>query len=252
MYTPKQIVEIFHLTFIRHLEGKLDKNLYALKGGCNLRFFFKSIRYSEDIDFDVRTIAKETLNKKINKILESTGLIQNLKNKGIEILQVSEPKQTETTQRWKLSLRLVGLEMPIPTKIEFSRREMQNECVFEPVEREIIRAYQLYPIAANHYTGKAAFNQKINALINRTETQARDIFDLKLLIDLGVDITQLDSELKSNLSTAINNVLSIDFAEFKSQVVAYLMNEYQNYYNSPEIWHSIQEDVIKTIERIQT
>jgi predicted nucleotidyltransferase component of viral defense system len=27
-----------------------DKTLYALKGGCNLRFFFDSVRYSEDID----------------------------------------------------------------------------------------------------------------------------------------------------------------------------------------------------------
>ena len=28
----------------------VDKSLFALKGGCNLRFFLKSIRYSENID----------------------------------------------------------------------------------------------------------------------------------------------------------------------------------------------------------
>ena len=31
-----------------------------VKGGCNLRFFFDSVRYSEDIDFDVAVIARET------------------------------------------------------------------------------------------------------------------------------------------------------------------------------------------------
>ena len=63
-------IELFHLLFLRQLEGKLDKKLYALKGGCNLRFYFKSIRYSEDIDFDVSIISKETLENKINKILQ--------------------------------------------------------------------------------------------------------------------------------------------------------------------------------------
>jgi predicted nucleotidyltransferase component of viral defense system len=53
MQTIQSNIELFHLLFLRQIEGKLDKKLYALKGGCNLRFFFKSIRYSEDIDFDI-------------------------------------------------------------------------------------------------------------------------------------------------------------------------------------------------------
>ena len=68
MFSVKEYIEIFHLIFLRHLENKLDKTLYSLKGGCNLRFFFKSIRYSEDIDFDIQNINKETLRTKINKL----------------------------------------------------------------------------------------------------------------------------------------------------------------------------------------
>jgi predicted nucleotidyltransferase component of viral defense system len=251
MFTPKQYVEIFHLLFIRHLEGKLDKNLYALKGGCNLRFFFKSIRYSEDIDFDVRTIAKETLRQKINKSFDSIAFQTTLRCKGIEILRISEAKQTETTQRWKLSLRVGDLTMPLPTKIEFSRRGMTENFLFEPVDGELIRAYQLYPVLTNHYLLEAAFNQKIDALINRAETQARDIFDLKLLLDFGVKPRCLHEELRKKIEVAIANVMSIGFQEFKGHVVAYLLAEYQAYYDDPKIWSNMQSEVIAMLEGCQ-
>src|SRR5688572_11438374 len=108
-------IELFHLLFLRQLEGKLDKNLYSLKRGCNLRFFFKSIRYSEDIDFDVSIISKSTLEKKINKIFESADFKRILESKGMGILQFNSAKQTETTQRWKLLLNIKNSTVPIPT-----------------------------------------------------------------------------------------------------------------------------------------
>jgi len=54
MWAPRQAVEIFHMLFLHAFGTRVDKSLYALKGGGNLRFFHKSIRYSEDIDLDVR------------------------------------------------------------------------------------------------------------------------------------------------------------------------------------------------------
>ena len=51
--SARQSIELFHLVFLRALVAKgEDKTLIALKGGCNLRFYFDSVRYSEDIDFD--------------------------------------------------------------------------------------------------------------------------------------------------------------------------------------------------------
>jgi len=51
--SARQTIEMFHLVFLRALAAKgEDKSLFALKGGCNLRFFFQSVRYSEDIDID--------------------------------------------------------------------------------------------------------------------------------------------------------------------------------------------------------
>jgi hypothetical protein len=48
-----QIVEQFHLLFLAQLGRRLDKTLYVVKGGCNLRFFHRSVRLSEDVDSDV-------------------------------------------------------------------------------------------------------------------------------------------------------------------------------------------------------
>jgi predicted nucleotidyltransferase component of viral defense system len=250
MNTDKQVIEIFHLLFSQHLESKIDKALYALKGGCNLRFFFKSIRYSEDIDFDARTIAKETLRQKVNKLLTSTPFLQSLKLKGIEIQQKSEPKQTETTQRWKLSLKATGLSLPIPTKIEFSRRQMNENCLYESVDPELIRAYNLYPILLNHYSIQAAFTQKIDALLNRNETQARDVFDLKLLLNCGAKIENIPHHLREKAFIGIENLMTISFQEFKSQVVAYLMDDYQNFYDTSDKWQVLQEDIMRMLEQI--
>ena len=58
-YSALQIRELFHLEFLRCLSRKIRAEFYALKGGVNLRFFFKSFRYSEDMDIDVHTISVE-------------------------------------------------------------------------------------------------------------------------------------------------------------------------------------------------
>ncbi len=60
MWNDRQTIEIFHLLFLRAFGARVDKSLFALKGGCNLRFFLKSIRYSEDMDLDIHTMAVGT------------------------------------------------------------------------------------------------------------------------------------------------------------------------------------------------
>ena len=70
-YSSLQLREIFHLEFLRWLSRKVTAEHYALKGGANLRFFFKSIRYSEDMDLDVQKIKLETLKEVVMKILKA-------------------------------------------------------------------------------------------------------------------------------------------------------------------------------------
>ena len=49
-YTNLQIREIFHIAFLRQFAKKFKPSFYALKGGVNMRLYFKSPRYSEDMD----------------------------------------------------------------------------------------------------------------------------------------------------------------------------------------------------------
>jgi hypothetical protein len=54
-YSHRQQREIFHFLFLERLLKIADPRLFVLKGGVNLRFFFNSPRYSEDMDLDVST-----------------------------------------------------------------------------------------------------------------------------------------------------------------------------------------------------
>jgi len=55
-YNQLQLREIFHLEFLRWLGRKLKPKNYCLKGGANLRFYFNSFRYSEDMDIDAQRL----------------------------------------------------------------------------------------------------------------------------------------------------------------------------------------------------
>lgn len=249
--TAQQTVEIFHLLFLRHLGERLSKEHYALKGGCNLRFYLKSIRYSEDLDLDVKIVAKNTLMSNVRKVFESPSFVKTLHSKGITISHVSEPKQTETTQRWKVTLQTPKNEIPIHTKIEFSRRNLEPGTSFEAVDPELVHSYGLYPIFVNHYDRHAAFRQKIGALIHRTETQARDLFDLELLLGAGAEPSAPPRTGRELLTKAQDNARSVTYENFTGQVLAYLLPEFRSLYTE-KVWNKTLEKVIELLERLKS
>jgi len=247
-YDARQYTELFHLLFLDQLGRKLDPNLYALKGDCNLRFFFNSIRYSEDIDLDIKIVRKETLHNKVENIFKSTPFTQILLARGIEIAGISSPKQTNTTQRWKISLQINNLTIPLNTKIEFSRRGLHDEVKFEAIKSEIIQQYHLSPIMINHYSNIAALQQKIKALASRSQIQARDIFDIYMLLATQGKIMTSDSKIHDFFAKAQENALAVSFQDYKSQVVSYLPVEYQTQYDSQTVWDNILLAVINILE----
>lgn len=244
-YDPVQCVEFFHLAFLDQLGRKLDKRLYALKGGCNLRFFLGSIRYSQDIDLDVKTVRPATLQNTVNTILKSPGLSLLLRPLSLEIVQVSEAKQTETTQRWKIQLKTQSGTL-FPTKIEFSRRGLEEPIEFESINSAVLGSYHLHPIFVPHYGPIIAFKQKIRALSLRNETQARDIWDLFHLIN-AYGVKEGDGE---HLKQACENACTISFNDFKDQVLAFFPAELQSQYTE-EVWNIIQLKVIEYLESLK-
>ncbi len=246
---PRITVEYFHLVFLRSLVAKgEDKGLIALKGGCNLRFFFSSIRYSEDIDLDVVVMAKETLRNKVDRLLKSPLVTAPLLSRGIRIADVSAPKQTDTTQRWKVGLELKSGVVPIRTKIEFSRRGDIEGALFEAVHPQVLVPYSLTPMLATHYLAPAAITQKVSALAGRTEPQARDVFDLNLLL-ARADSAAVRLPSKSKRTQAIENAMSVSFEDYASQVVAYLEPEQAAIYDSREAWEAMQDTVVARLEK---
>jgi predicted nucleotidyltransferase component of viral defense system len=247
-YNTKQYIEQFHLLFLDQLSRKLDPKLYALKGGCNMRFYFKSIRYSEDIDLDIQIIHKETLRNKIKNILTSVPLKQILQFRGIEIITISEPKQTETTQRWKLTIKIEDFLLPLHTKIEFSRRGLQTGTKFEAIDPHLIQSYNLSPIMMNHYSADTAFQQKVHALASRSQTQARDLFDIYILLTSQIKNSSFAKKQKHIFHEAQIKAKTITFQDFKSQVLSYLAPEYQQQYDSKTVWNNIITQVNNALE----
>jgi predicted nucleotidyltransferase component of viral defense system len=164
------------------------------------------------------------------------------------VTHISEPKQTPT-QQWKVHIQTESSGIDLPTRIEFSRRKFDRGIVFGPADSEIITAYNLRPVIASHYGLETAFSQKVAALLNRKETQARDIFDLEFLSQRGATGSTVKID-RTHLATACEIVMSVRHEQFLSQVVAFLPPEYHDYYRTRKTWDTICEHVIRTLEAI--
>ena len=255
-YNQLQLREAFHLEFLRWLGRKVKGEYYAVKGGVNLRFFFKSFRYSEDMDLDVRGIKVIDLKEAVMKILDSAAFRDNLKPFGIERIiapNIAVSKQTETTQRFKVHL-VSAAGVDLFTKIEFSRRGFAGNAVVESVSDTILRIYKLPPLLVPHYDIHSTVSQKIRALAGRRITQARDIFDLYVLssqYDDSASAAPPERPDKDCLSKARDNILEISFGVFRDTVVSYFSVEDQEIYNKPSSWEEVRLKTAAFVERFR-
>jgi len=254
IYSSLQLREIFHLEFLRWLSRKVKAEHYALKGGANLRFFFKSIRYSEDMDLDVQKIKLETLKEVVMKILKAPSFQESFITFGItEILppDITRAKQTETTQRFKVHLITRSGE-DLFTKIEFSRRGIKEKVVVQSVSPSILRAYKVSPLLIPHYDVQSAIIQKIDAVITRSIIQPRDIFDLYVLMpQYNPDDTEGIQINRAKLNRAHDNVFEVGFGQFRDMVIPYLPPDDQSIYNSSTLWDDIKLKVGSFIDELR-
>lgn len=256
--TPLQLREVFHLEFLRRFGKRAQAGHYALKGGVNLRFFFNSPRYSEDMDLDAVNIRVGTLKDHVMKILGAVSFQDALKPFGVEKIispDISKAKQTETTQRFKIHLITAAGE-DLFTKVEFSRRGFKEEVEVRAVPDAFLRAYKMPPTLVPHYGIRSAVIQKIEALAGRSVIQARDVFDLYILSSQygtsGCPPTQksINSKVadKRLIAKAQDNALEIGFGQFRDTVVSYLASEDQAAYRSPALWDEIKLKVAHFID----
>lgn len=110
----------------------------------------------------------------------------------------------------------------------------------------IVESYALRRPTVQHYTVIAATEQKVLALVGRTQTQARDVFDLELLLRRNsIPRGSLDSDL---LDTAIDRALELTYDAFRDQVLAFLDPSAVELYDSASAWEQLQTFVAERLE----
>ncbi len=213
-------------------------NLYVLKGGANLRYFFGSFRYSQDIDLDYLGGESWRLEEAVDRVLAGPALGMSLRTSGISIIDPVKPKQTETTMRWKMGLASArsGSNTPVRTKIEFSARGADPSYDFVTIPDEVLERSGLRSFSVQRYRLSAMIEQKIHALATRSGTKARDVFDLDLLFRLRAKSGNEEAVASEYVEEAYVCALSLPDESFRSEVVPFLEPEVAGLYAAPDTW----------------
>jgi len=168
---------------------------------------------------------------------------------------VTKPKQTPTTQRWKITLASVRATggQPIRTEVEFSHRSLDDRYELNQVPSAVVEPYGLRPPAVQRYLPLAMMMLKLQALVGRTETQARDVFDLDLLFTRYPNLikSEVIAKGKVDVDAAIERVLEFPFEAYASQVVPFLTPEFADLLGSATAWAQMQEHVVEVLTRFQ-
>ncbi|MBI5872822.1 MAG: nucleotidyl transferase AbiEii/AbiGii toxin family protein [Candidatus Omnitrophica bacterium] len=244
MYNFLQQREVFHLEFLRWFSRRVKADIFALKGGVNLRFFYKSLRYSEDMDLDIGGVRLDIVKDIVMETIVNASFQGHLKTFGIDAVippDITKAKQTFTTQRFKIHL-ITSAGEDLFTKVEFSRRGLKKGIEFGSVSNTLLRDYKLAPLLVPHYDVRSAILQKIEAIALRPSLQARDIFDLYILSSQCKDmkIGPHSRVIGGNLVKAHERIFDVSFEQFRDTVVSYLASDDQALYDRQAYWDEIK------------
>lgn len=255
--SPVAAREVVHLLILQALMGVRRGSGITVKGGVNLRLFFGSQRYSEDMDLDGTAQARDAIRATIHGMFEDKAFTQRLRKFGIRELDPGEGpnKDTETTFRYKFGV-VVGGGVRHSTKVEvsFRGRHEADRAVIEAPSAEILEAHGMEGLEVRHYVREAAVRQKLEALGGRREAQARDVFDLHLLApDPAPDALVpflAEAVVSGRVKEARARALGITYAEFEGQVFEFLGEEARRQYATEEAWDDIRLGAVALIESV--
>jgi predicted nucleotidyltransferase component of viral defense system len=249
-----QVIEIFHLLFLQVLTSH-SQDWFVLKGGANLRYYFDSVRYSNDIDLDFFRKEGWQVERAVDAALAGKALEVLLSHQDLEIRESTKPKQTETTRRWKLGLAQSSTQGGlIGTKLEFSHRGTTgSDILYETIPNRVVDPYAIRPATMSHYGQIAALEQKIAALALRSETKARDIFDLELLLRIRraeVTFPELNGNLAAQAAQAAQKAMDVTYSSFRSEVIPFLDPDMTELFDGEDNWNRMREGVSNELSAI--
>jgi predicted nucleotidyltransferase component of viral defense system len=248
------------LTFNRELlQAKLLVELMSnavhqelvLKGGLAMRAVLGSTRFTKDIDLDAVTEASVAriqgiVRRSIARVVRQSGLIESA--------QVSEPKQTETTLRWKVNGLAPGSKRPLNLTVEVSRRPWAapfrtNELDLSPEFAGGSARGRVLVLDA-----EALAVCKVLALTDPKRDAPRDLFDLGILVETGVEApfqllaAQTVSRLQEVLDELWSKIESMSYDRFRAEVAPYLLPTTAAEV-TPMAYEQLQMTVAENVER---
>lgn len=180
MGTLSQVRDDLQQRLLTHLYRGAESSSLVLKGGAAMRVLTQSARYTQDLDFDHdphRSLAslQRTVRAAIERAMQGSGLAD---------VSISEPKQTDTVARWKISGRtLSGEHLQLTVEVSRRRAPDLSHVIKVPIQladRTLPRVY------VSVYDEQALADNKLAALLDERRTAPRDIYDLELLLARGV------------------------------------------------------------------
>jgi len=244
-----ELTELFHLTLLLQISRRLSGRPYAVKGGICLRLFHRSPRLSQDMDLDVAPqVRGGTLQNALDAILQGQALLAALVPHGVLRLRSTKPKQTDTTQRWKVSLELGG-GVSLPTRIEFSRRRGDIPASSGIPDAALLSQHRMPPFAAQFYDAIQMAVQKVTALAAPSRYAVRDLFDLHhLLRTVCVKPAEITPHVRpAQIEQAVEKIRLFTPWDFTGQVVPYLPDTLAAHYRDPDAFARLREDVAETL-----
>jgi hypothetical protein len=199
-----------------------------------------------DLDI-VSHVRASTLENAVDSVIDGRAMLATLMPVGVTAIKATKPKQTDTTQRWKVMLQMSGDEQ-LRAKVEFSRRRDEIQFSNGVPDANLLKHYKTPPFAAQYYDATYMSTQKIVALAADGRNALRDLFDLHHLFQtIGSRPEEVSALLDSKIAqAAAEKVSSFTFGAFQEQVVPYLPAELMDLYRDSVVFDK-QKDEVSTI-----
>lgn len=179
MINPDTIeaIDLLQARFLSRLFFKEVRSL-VVKGGMAMRLAHHHSRHTKDIDLD----AEHDIDLICIQRLIRDAIKQATLGGWLEEVQITEPKQTHTTARWKINGVEPKTKKHINMTVEISFRNHLKKEEIRMVESQEHGMKMVVPV----YQDEVLVINKINALLSRDAP--RDVIDLFLLFRSGVEI----------------------------------------------------------------
>jgi len=206
---------------LREVASQMGNRL-VLKGGMAMRAAFGSLRLTKDIDFDRdSSLGQDALKKSLERLLMRAAV-----GARISAAKALITKDTATTVRARLEGATAGGE-PVRFEVEVSGRSMPLPDVLRTVTVAAPAVYAMAPFSVLTYTNDALAAMKIGAALSQNRYAARDLYDLRDLIQAGVDpialLTRTDRwVLEDFAQRALDKLEMLSYSLAEQELLPYL------------------------------